>query len=396
MKKWDKKRVMAAVLALFLALMMVFSVLSGLFYIKASAASRSSVQSLRNKLDDISKKKDSIEKQLKDIKKDKRSINAKKAVLDEQIGVALDEIDTQNELISELTKQISSKETELSAKEEEEQRQYELFKKRVRGMYETGDTGYLSILLSSDNFSDMLSRYEIVSQIMDYDKTLIKEIKTTVSQIQEEKNSLESDKLENESLKTSLVQKSASLKDKSDQSQIMMNQLEQNEEEFRKSYEEYEKEEARIQKQIEAELAALSGKSEYVGGTFLWPAPGYTNISSSYGWRFHPILHVNKLHTGVDISAPTGAAILAANSGTIVTSAYNSAYGNYIIIDHGGGKATLYAHMSKRLIQKGDSVKRGQKIGLVGSTGYATGPHLHFEVRINGSTVNPMSYFTKG
>ena len=109
--------------------------------------------------------------------------------------------------------------------------------------------------------------------------------------------------------------------------------------------------------------------------------------------RFHPVLKVNKLHTGTDIAAPYGAKIVAANAGTVITSTFNAAYGNYVVVDHGGGTTTLYAHMSSRSVSKGQTVTKGQQIGLVGSTGYSTGNHLHFEVRINGSLVNPMGYF---
>ncbi|MDP4109099.1 MAG: peptidoglycan DD-metalloendopeptidase family protein [Bacillota bacterium] len=390
MKKWDKKRIMASILAGLLAFLIVFSVLLSALSVNASAAS---VGTLRGRLSEIKKKKDKIESQLKDIKSNKKSVNQKKESLDEQIDVAQEEIDATNELIDGLNGQISVKEKELAAEGVKEKAQYELFKKRVRAMYESGDTGYLSVLLSTDDFSSMLSRYEVVSQIMDHDKTLIKSIKDEIEKIGEAKASLESDKKENETLKSSIIQKQAALKQKSADSQKMMEELEKNEEEYKKSYAEYEKEEEKIEKQIEAELANLGGT--YVGGVFMWPAPGYTGISSYYGWRYHPILHVYKNHTGVDISAPYGAKVVAANAGTVVISGYNSAYGNYVVINHGGGKATLYAHFSKRLVSKGDTVKKGQAIGLVGATGYATGAHLHFEIRINGATVNPLSYFKK-
>ncbi len=395
MKNWNKKRMMASILAAFLAGLMIFSVLSGLFSVSASAASQSSVNSLKNRLNEIEKKKDSIENELKGIKNDKKTINERKAALDAQIEVAEEEIGATNELITEYSGLIEIKEKELSKKEEEESAQYELFKKRVRAMYENGETGYLGILLSTDNFSDMLSRFEIISQIVDYDKKLIQEIRDNIAQIEEEKASLSSDKEEQETLKASLVEKSASLKAKYDESEKMMRELEQNEEKYKQDIAEIEKEEDKIQKQIEAELAKLSKGTTYVGGDFLWPCPGYSEITSSFGWRYHPILHVNKLHTGTDIGAPTGAKAVAANTGTVVTSEYNTAYGNYVIVDHGGGKATLYAHLSKRSVSKGDKVQKGQQIGLVGSTGYATGPHLHFEIRINGSPVDPMSYFKK-
>ena len=127
-----------------------------------------------------------------------------------------------------------------------------------------------------------------------------------------------------------------------------------------------------------------------------WPVPGYTRITSEYAMRVHPITGVYKLHTGVDISAPIGANFVAANDGIVTKASYNGAYGNMVIIDHGGGISTLYAHGSEILVEVGQTVKRGDAILKVGSTGYSTGPHAHFEVRINGVTTNPMPYITNG
>ena len=130
-----------------------------------------------------------------------------------------------------------------------------------------------------------------------------------------------------------------------------------------------------------------------------WPVPGFYRITSPFGWRMHPVLHVRKLHTGIDIGknpgqAIAGAAIVAAGNGTVISAGYRSGYGNTVMIDHGNGVVTLYAHQPSGGIKVsvGQHVKKGQRIGTVGMTGYATGPHLHFEVRVNGTPVNPMRY----
>ena len=135
-----------------------------------------------------------------------------------------------------------------------------------------------------------------------------------------------------------------------------------------------------------------SGATRY-SGTFTWPLPGYTNNSSAYGWRVHPIFGTRKFHKGEDIPAPTGTPIVAAASGTVTTAGWVSGYGNYTVINHGGGVMTAYGHQSAIHVSVGQTVTAGQTIGLVGSTGNSTGPHLHFEVYVNGSTQNPMSYF---
>ena len=137
-----------------------------------------------------------------------------------------------------------------------------------------------------------------------------------------------------------------------------------------------------------------SGSATRYSGTFTWPLPGYTVASSRYGWRVHPIYGTRKFHKGEDIPAPTGAAIVAAASGTVTTAGWVSGYGNYTVINHGGGVMTAYGHQSAIYVSVGQTVSAGQTIGAVGSTGNSTGPHLHFEVYVNGATQSPMSYFS--
>ena len=148
---------------------------------------------------------------------------------------------------------------------------------------------------------------------------------------------------------------------------------------------------------VEAEIAQVTKANidtQYIGGEMAWPVPGYTRITSNYGMRTHPITGIYKLHTGVDLGAPMGANFIAANDGVVTKAGYNGAYGNMVIIDHGGGISTLYAHGSEILVTVGQTVKKGDNILKVGSTGYSTGAHAHFEVRVNGQPVNPLPYIT--
>jgi murein DD-endopeptidase MepM/ murein hydrolase activator NlpD len=154
---------------------------------------------------------------------------------------------------------------------------------------------------------------------------------------------------------------------------------------------------ALAEEQESARIAALlkSGGSHGTGkyaGTLHWPTPGHTRVSSPFGMRMHPILHVRKMHTGIDISAPSGATIVAAGNGKVIYAGRNGGYGNFTMIDHGNGLVTCYAHQSRITVSKGQHVSAGQTIGKVGSTGLSTGPHLHFEVRVNGTPRNPLSY----
>ena len=171
--------------------------------------------------------------------------------------------------------------------------------------------------------------------------------------------------------------------------------LSDEEQEKQKQIDEYNAQYEEINRQIIA-LAANGIDTKYIGGTLAWPVPGYTRISSEYGMRVHPITGVYKLHTGTDIVAPIGADFIAANDGIVTKAEMTPAYGNMVIIDHGGGISTLYAHGSQILVQVGQTVKRGDPVLKVGSTGYSTGAHAHFEVRINGVTTNPIPYITNG
>ena len=150
-------------------------------------------------------------------------------------------------------------------------------------------------------------------------------------------------------------------------------------------------------REVENQILAIVAQSggEYIGGVLAWPVPGYSRITSPFGMRVHPITGVYKLHTGMDVGAPIGANFVAANSGIVVKAEYNRAYGNMVMINHGGGIMTLYAHGSEILVQVGQQVLRGDPVLKVGSTGYSTGPHAHFEVRVNGVYQNPVDYFTK-
>lgn len=144
------------------------------------------------------------------------------------------------------------------------------------------------------------------------------------------------------------------------------------------------------------ELVQQGIDTQYIGGELAWPVPGYTRITSKYAMRVHPITGQYKLHTGIDIGAPEGSNFVAANDGIIIQAGINTAYGKMVIVDHGGGISTLYAHGSEILVQLGQSVKRGEPVLKVGSTGYSTGPHAHFEVRIGGLTTDPLPYITNG
>lgn len=315
--------------------------------------------------------------------------------LDERISKSESELEEQESKITELKNSINEVETKLNVVTEKYENQKELFEERMVAMYEAGETQYLDLLLKSNSISDFLSSYYVISEIAQYDSELLQDIEEKRKTIDIEKQKLENQKNELAVIVESQTKTTRTLQNTKKLRESFLERLSDQEQETQQQIDEYNKQYEEINRQIIA-LVANGIDSNYIGGTLAWPVPGYTKITSEYAMRVHPITGVYKLHTGVDISAPMGANFISANDGIVVKAEMNSAYGNMVIIDHGGGISTLYAHGSEILVTVGQSVKRGDAILKVGSTGYSTGPHAHFEVRINGVTTNPLPYITNG
>lgn len=293
----------------------------------------------------------------------------------------------------ELIKYIEKTEIELEESSNRYEQQKIVLEKRLVAMYEMGDTTYLDLLLSSKGISEFLSNYYLISEITTTDTELLEEVKNEKQYMAKLRDNLETKK---EILVASKSTKEKATISLSNMIIIKNNRLQElNEEELilQMQIEEYQNQVQQVELEIRLLSIANIGE-EYIGGTFAWPVPGYTRITSTFGMRTHPITGVYKLHTGVDIGAPIETNFIAANDGVVIKAGYNTAYGNMVILDHGGGVTTLYAHGSEILVQVGDIVTQGTLILKVGSTGYSTGAHAHFEVRINGEYVEPLDYIT--
>ena len=280
------------------------------------------------------------------------------------------------------------------AKEELELIEADLFKQnedlnaRLRAMYKNGKVGFLDVLLGSSSISDFMTNLDRVQMIYDSDKEILEGL-------EEEKQLIADQKAYLEEMEASLETKKASQASK-------MNELAEDKSEAAAQKSEVVADNQELASQIDAmqaeadnlvaEIKRLQSSGDYSGGAMTWPAPGVTRITSSFGYRIHPILKVNKMHTGIDIGCGSNTTIVAAADGKVIKTGWNSGYGNMIMIDHGGGIVTLYAHLNSILVSTGSTVTRGSKIALSGSTGMSTGPHLHFEVRENGQYVNPLKW----
>lgn len=303
------------------------------------------------------------------------------------------EIETLEAQEIDLLAYIEKAEKELEKSNLRYESQKELLEQRLIAMYELGETSYLDLLLSSKGIMEFFSNYYLIQEISAADSELLENVEAERKYNKVLKETLETKKLVLEASRETREKNSIALENMAIIKNSRLQELSEEEAEMQRRVEEYQKEITAIETEIR--LLALANVSDrYVGGTMAWPVPGYTRITSQFGMRTHPITGVYKLHTGVDIGAPMGATFIAANDGLVTYAGWNNAYGNMVIVDHGGGITTLYAHGSEILVQAGDTVFQGTPVLKVGSTGYSTGPHAHFEVRINGEYVQPLDYIT--
>ena len=360
---------------------------------------RTEIDKINDKLEDLQKEKQEIEKSIQATKNQKDKEQANKNYLDRQITITKDEITNLLERVSVLEAQIEETQGEIEEKQASIDLHYEQFKKRLRTMYMYGETSTLELILGAASFSDFLSKTEMVVRIAEHDRILMQNItaeriglEESQQAMQEAKTQLEQDKNDVEGKKRTLDQHitAASLK---------IQDMEEMERQFRKDLAQNQAEQAAMQKELDSIYQQIEwDKNPYVGGEMAWPVPGYYKITSEYGWRFNG----TDYHTGMDIAGTGvyGKPIVAANAGTVrfVNWKYTAGkgYGIYLIVDHGGGMSTLYGHCSNIVVKVGDVVKKGQKIAEVGSTGWSTGPHLHFEVRVDGKHTNPKPYVIGG
>ena len=375
-------------------------------------AIKASIQEKQEQIEEAEKAKSKIKSNITNIQamvsaleKEKGDLEAYVTKLDEDLTDVQEKIAELKDLISEKETEIEETEEELEEAEEIQATQYENMKKRIKFIYEKGDTFYLELVMSSASFGEMLNKATYVEKISEYDATKLEEFKQTCEYIQACKEQLDAEKELLDEAKAQVEEEEANLETliSAKEGEINIKTADINNKEA--AIKEYEEDLAAqtatiqaLEAAVAAERAQLAEAGEaivYDGGMFKWPAPSYTRISDDYGNRTHPILGVQQFHNGVDMAAPGGSPILAAYDGKVVAAAYNASMGNYIMINHGGGLYTIYMHASALYVSTGETVTRGQKIAAVGTTGRSTGNHLHFSVRKDGAYVSPWNYLSK-
>ena len=395
MMKKKTVRLISCIVAGILVIAMLASMLaSGLVY-AAAAEDDADEASLKDQLSQLEEQKSAVQERIADLTAQANDVQATREALQQEIDLTKQEISTVEQYIERLQQQIDVKTTELEAAEKALAEKEEQFAQTVRTTYEQGDVSYLEVVLNASSFSDLLTRMEIVSAIMEDNQKTVDEYTAAKEDIEQKRDDLQDTQDEQKDYQENLSYKVDDLAASEAEQAALQESLEAYKAESEAEYDRIASEMQDVSNQIAAlsAQAAANGSVPMGDGTLIWPTPSCTTTNSAYGYRVHPIYSTVKFHAGEDIPAGYGAEILAAASGTVVTAGWVSGYGNYTVIDHGGGLMTAYGHQSSFAVSVGDVVTQGQVIGYVGSTGNSTGPHLHFEVYVNGATVDPKSYF---
>ena len=384
--------VLAVVCALTLCDLASFSMVQD-----ASAVTQAEIDKLKDELSGMNAEKSQLQKELKSIQSDKNTALAQKENIDKQINLLQSEIRSVEKLIAEYESLIEQTEQEIRENEAEEARQYEKFCARVRAMEERGTISYWSVLFDAASFSDLLSAMDFISEIMDSDQKVIDDLRALREQIEQKKASLETSLAEQQSAKETLVAKKSELSTQRAAAEKVLADLKANEAQYKKVIAEQDAAMERQQAEIvrlSRELAAKNGDTAATLGGYIWPCSS-RYITSPLGARYTGIAGASTNHAGIDIGrVGYTTQVVAAKAGTVIISAYNKYRGNYVVVSHGSGNTTTYQHLSSRSVSVGTYVAQGQVVGITGTTGISSGPHLHFEITENGKIVNPLNYLT--
>ena len=360
----------------------------------ASAINDATVQKYEAELAKIAAEQKALQASLNTAKKNEANAEAVKTQLDRDIALSQEKIQLTTALIAELESNILEKNDQISAKSADIDEQYENLKTLLRLAYEEGDASYLDLILGSENFHDFLVRTERISSIVSYNTRSMKQYQEDKAALEEEKAALDALYASQVEYKASLETEEKELKAKYEENEKYLSSIKWTEEKYKAQILENQKKEQALDAELEAYIKEQQAKNnaKYYGGEFIWPvdATKWKRISSQFGWR--DLYGVKDFHLGIDIPCYTGESVWASNGGTVIVATYHWSYGNYVVIDHGGGLSTLYAHNSKLLVKVGDKVTQKQVIALAGNTGNSYGSHCHFEVRLNGERQQPLNY----
>ncbi len=418
---------MTRIICIILAALILVGFITMIVGSRANAVTQEEIDKLQAERDEIRRRKKDIEEQINSLQSEMASVIEKKSALDEQNELNRQDVELINDQIALYDQMIEEKAQEVAEAIDAEEEQFARYCARIRRMEETSTWSYISFLFEASSLTDFLGRLNDVTDIIRYDRHVKDEYIAAREAVQQVKAEYEAVQASQEEKRAELLSEKEKLEQQIKDATKMISELEKDIEAYTEAFEENEALENEIQEKIDKKVAELQaqkaaeeaarrayeesqrklkeqqakvntggsgGGGAVYGGYYSWPVPSCTYITSRFGYRVHPIFGTTKYHSGVDIAAGYGATIQAAAGGTVSIAEYSDSYGYYCVIYHSNGTTTLYAHMNAMpCVSVGETVSAGQAIGYVGSTGWSTGPHCHFEVRVNGSCVDPLSYF---
>lgn len=430
MKRKTMVSILAGALALFMILGLVLSILPASVFAASSSAIKDELAELEAEAERIQQEKADLAQQQAQNTAETEDIVTRKMEIDQEIKLIHDEMNNINAQMQTYNQLIAEKQMELDDAQARQDQLNQQYKERIRAMEENGRISYWSVLFRARSFSEFLGNVSLMADIARADQAMLDELNAVAQEIQTAQAELAEEKAGLDAQRTALSESQAELDAKSAEATQILDELNDKTAELQAYYAEYEERESELSASIaqkeqeytealqaeeearrEEEAAANNnnnsgssggnGNAGSEGGSssggasssgWLYPLPYRVSITDAYGWRINPISGQRSFHHGTDFAAGSGTAIYASRSGTVTDAGYDDVYGYSVTINHGDGYSSLYAHMTHFVVSSGDYVTQGQVIGYVGSTGWSTGPHLHFSIYYNGSSVNPMNY----
>lgn len=390
----------AHVFRLFTAPFIAAALMLFLLPIRCFAVTQEELENIEAQREVLETRRDNIEKKVSDLSASHASALEQKAALDERNQITLKQIKLLMDQIDLCDTILKQKEKEVEAAKQKETEQLEKFRARVRGMEENENYSILDLLLTSSSIGEFISAMEDMQVIVESDKKLADDYISAREEAERVRNEYLSVKNEYKEHLDVLNAEQGRLERQIAEADALIISLEEDTESAIAEYEISIASEDKMAKYLDEMSLQYAHEQDaelrgvYSDSQFIWPVPSCTLLTSPYGYRIHPILDYERLHAGLDIGAKFGEEIIAADGGTVLIAEYSDSYGNFVLIDHGDRYSTAYGHMSEIAVEAGQEVKQGELIGYIGSTGWSTGPHLHFEIRLDGERIDPEEFFS--
>ena len=390
-------------------MLLALSLLLSVAPVSSHAVTQDEIDALKSQRDEITAQRQEKQAVVDQLEGEHATVLERKLAMDERNMYTIEQIQLNAQEIALYDEMIADKHKELENARALEQAQLERYRERVRAMEENGNYGFLAMVLNTTDLGELLTAMDDIGEIMESDRELEDEYIAARENTEQVKAEYEAVKEELEAKQAELRAEQEELEKDIEEATALILSLEEDIANRQAEYDAIRAAEdeanaridelvAELERQRAAEEAARnpggSGGAAVGNGNFIWPCPSCTYITSRFGLRIHPVTGDKRTHTGLDIGAGYGAAIVAADGGTVILADVNAGYGNCVMIDHGNGYVTLYGHMSSYAVSEGQSVSQGDTVGYVGSTGVSTGPHLHFEVRAGGERIDPEQFFS--